>query len=222
MQHRRLKPVRIGYEPGHEVSKLHLDALVWNLNKGLSDFSEMRLELRRLVSVWLESGPNLAKLFKNDPELERRTMHGRTLLTPTKTGRGHLHWQPEIPDEDIHSQKDLALNHFMGLIANPAWELLGGPCTRCKNYYLKNTKGQKSYCSRTCSSAATAIPATKIRRQREHAEKIKRAQEFIHKWAEAKRRLDWKSWVCSQTGYTGRWLTRAVNQRLLRPPTIGI
>jgi len=230
--------MQVGHEPGREASRLHMSAIVYNLNTDLSrvsihkstfinqrflsprfvDFSEMQLELKRLVSAWFESGPNLSKMFDQDPDLKRRTMHGRTLLIPTTTGRGHLCWLPDLPDEDLTSQKDLALTHFMNLIANPDWELLGGPCARCRKYYLKKTKRQKVYCSRTCSSASTAIPAMKIKRQHEHAEKISCTQEYIHKWGEAKRRVGWKNWVSDKTGFTVKWLTQMVNSKQLSPP----
>jgi hypothetical protein len=182
------------------------------------DFTEMHLELKRLVTVWVQSGPNLRKMFDEDPELKRRTMHGRTLLIPTRTGRGHLSWLPDPPGLDPYSQKDQALMHFMDLIANPEWELLGGPCARCGKYYLKKTKRQKAYCSRTCGAAATAIPATKKRRELEHAAKISRAQRSIAKWSESKRSMKWKEWVSNKTKYTVKWLTRAANNGQLKPP----
>jgi hypothetical protein len=209
-------------------------SLVLNLNTGLPEavagpglvsatppkwgFREMHSELRRLVNAWFKSGPNLVKLFSQVPELEQRTREGRTYMTATITGRGYMTWLPEIPDEDLHSQKDLALTHFIGLIANREWELLRPPCARCGMYFLRKSAKQKAYCSRTCSSASTAIHATRERRQRDQGKKIERAQELIEKWAGLRRKLGWKKWVAQKTGYTVHWLTRAHNKGRLRAP----
>lgn len=89
----------------------------------------------------------------------------------------------------------------MTLITNPQWELLGGPCTRCGDYYLKKAKRRKKYCKRDCSSAATAVPAM-IQKRQKHAQKIHKTQISVDKWSEKKRRLPWKEWVSNQTGYT--------------------
>ncbi len=79
--------MQIVREPGQKASRIHMNGLLYNLNNSVS-LPEVQSELRRLVSVWFESGPNLVKLFEQDPELKRRTMHGRTLLIPTETGLG--------------------------------------------------------------------------------------------------------------------------------------
>jgi hypothetical protein len=136
----------------------------------------------------------------------------------SKCGRGHLDWLPKLTGTAQPSDKNQALQDFMILITNPQWELLGGPCTRCGDYYLKKTTRQKVYCSRKCSSAATAVPAVTRQRQQEHAEKIRRAQDAIDRWRKGKRTLGWKYWVANHTGYKVQWITRAINNGGLRPP----
>jgi hypothetical protein len=166
----------------------------------------------------MDSGPDLIKMFEKEPDLEPRIRYGRTLFYPTHDGRGHLDWLPKFASTSRPSYRNEALQDFMVLITNPLWELLGGPCQRCGDYYLKKTKRQKAYCSRSCSSAATAVPAVTRQRQQEHAEKIRRAQAAIEKWSKAKRTLGWKDWVINHTGYKLQWITRAVNNGRLRPP----
>jgi hypothetical protein len=56
------------------------------------------------------------------------------------------------------------------------------------------------------------------RRQKEHDNKIRNAQSLIDEWNKNKRRVVWKDWVSNRTGYTIRWITRAVNKKELRPP----
>ena len=223
-----------GYEPNPSLARAQIKSLLPGLNRTRITTalaarpnqdrtirlpqSKKQRALRRLVEAWQASGPNLAKLFAQNPELELRTKHGATLFYPTKAGRGHLDWAPSPVGVSRHSPEREALEDFMTLIANPRWELLGGPCARCGDYFVKHTKRQKVYCSRTCSSTATAIPAIKRKRQEEQARKIRSAQQCIAEWGKTKRRLGWKQWVSNETGFTIRWLSRAVNSGALRPP----
>lgn len=179
--------------------------------------SEPQMALRSLVELWMESGPDLRKMFADNPGLERRTRDGKTLFWPTTTGRGHLDWLPAPAVTDPDSPENIALMEFMTLITNPEWASLGGPCARCENYYLKKTKRQKTYCSRKCSSEETAVSATRKRRRHEQAKKIDIAQKRVAVWSKNKR-LGWKEWVASKTGYSLRWISRAVNNGSLKPP----
>jgi hypothetical protein len=179
---------------------------------------ELCRELRRLVTAWQKSGPNLAEMLGVDRALEARVKHGRTLLVPTRTGKGHLLWLPSPAGFDASSWKDQALAHFMDLIVNPQWHKLGGPCARCGKYYVKKTARQKAYCSRRCGSMNTAMASTKRKREEERSDKMRRAQAAADKWAPTGTRQPWKRWVSMQTEITVKWLTRAVNRGDLRSP----
>ncbi len=231
---RRKNIEAFGYEPNPSLARAQIKSLVAGLNRTRlttalatrpNQERPIRLpllkrqrELRRLVEAWQASGPNLQKLFTRYPELERRTKFGQTIFLATKSGRGYLEWAPNPVGVNRSSARREVLEDFMTLIANPRWELLGGPCARCGDYFLKHTKRQKVYCSRTCGSAATAVPAMKRKRQEGQARKIRSAQEYIAEFPKTKRRLGWKEWVSNETGFTIRWITRAVNNRDLRPP----
>jgi hypothetical protein len=179
---------------------------------------ELCSEFRKLVETWQKSGPNLDKMLKDDTVLAARVKHGRTLLAPTSTGKGHLHWLPTPRGVKAHSWKGLALAHFMDLIVNPKWHKLGGPCQRCKKYYIKKTLRQKAYCSRRCGSEMTGIAATRKRRQEERVRKLRQAQESASRWTTTRTRQPWKEWVSIQTKITVKWLTRAANRGDLRAP----
>jgi hypothetical protein len=163
-------------------------------------------------------------MFLEDPELAERARYGRTILYPGTDGRGYTEWSPLTPeshlstsDYDFSSPQDNALKHFINLIINPEWAMLGGPCDKCGDYFLKTTNRKRTYCSKSCSSAATAIPSIMKRRQQEQAARINRAQESIAKWQRV-RRPEWKKCVSIDTGLTVRWLTRAVNNGQLHQP----
>jgi hypothetical protein len=87
------------------------------------------------------------------------------------------------------------------------------------DYFLKKVKRQKIYCSRSCGSEMTAIAAVRRRRQREYADKLRRAQKAISDWSKCNSRLGWKDWVSNETGYTVKWITRATNNKHLQPPS---
>lgn len=229
---RREKP--LGYEPYPDLAKSQMHDLVHALNgakprisrtKGSGKFeptklqpSDDQIELRQLVQKWMDSGPDLIKMFKNEPQLAPLLSRGRTNFYPVHDGRGHLDWIPTIASMSRPSYREQALKDFMILITNPLWELLGGPCARCGDYYLKKVKRQKIYCSRSCGSKITAIDAMKRRRQEEHAKKIRYVQDAINEWSKSKRRLPWKDWVANRTCYTTRWITRAANNGSLKLP----
>jgi len=214
--------LRLGLEPDPLTSKANMEAVVELLtpsrHTGLAKvYLESGPELRRLVDLWRKSGPNLYKLFDENREFRTRAMNGRVILGLTGTGRAYLEWFPGAPSSDLMQPKEIALRHFMRLITNPEWELLGF-CPRCNNYYLKRTKRQQIYCSQICGSRTTATIAVRANRQKERTEKLARAEKYIHQWNELRPRELWKPWVRRKTGYTLNWLTRAVNKGMLRPP----
>jgi len=179
---------------------------------------ELCSELRKLVETWRKSGPNLDKMLRDDKVLAARVRYGRSLLAPTNTGKGHLLWLPTPRGINAHSWKGVALTHFMDLIVNPEWHKLGGPCHRCRKYYVKKTSRQKAYCSRRCSSTMTAVATTRTRREKERARKLHLALESANRWAALRTRQSWKDWVSARTKITVKWLTRAVNRGDLRAP----
>ena len=232
---RRAKPWKIGYEPDPLLAKQQLKDLVEALNRTKIRVAPARTpeatrvhrlkltrqqaELRRLVEKWMESGPNLRKMLKQEPELATRMKDGKTTFWPTETGRGHLDWVAYPSKTELPTPEDAALIDFMTLITNPEWELLGGPCARCGDFYLKKARRHSKYCSRTCSSTETALSATQRRRAKEQEMKIGRAQKLIDQWCKLKPRQAWKKWVSRQPGITNRWLTRAENNKKITPPT---
>lgn len=181
--------------------------------------TETQQELRKLVEDWNESGPNLRKLFAGNPELSKWKMTGMMRLWPTSEARGYLEWL-EAPYDGSWSPREQALHLFMGLISNPLWQLLGGPCHRCGEYFVKKTRRQKAvYCSRSCGAAATAVVSVRAERKRMREEKVAVAQREIDKLSPGNLGSDWKREVGKGTGFSLKWITRSINNGSLRPPT---
>jgi len=184
------------------------------------DTTEVHQELRRLVSLWIESGPHLGLFFKRNPDLQEFCMHGRTILMPTREGLAQLGWLPHSSHHRIKTQEDRALALFTELLVNPGANQLGGPCARCNSFYVKNTKRQKVYCSRDCGSVQTAMSATQRSRRLAYNKKLAKAERRIERWMNGRRGRPWKVSVADGVEITIKWLTRAVNAGKLAEPSI--
>jgi hypothetical protein len=143
------------------------------------------------------------------------------MLIPNRDGVAQLAWFPRAAGHKNASQKDAALSRFIAFLVNPLAPTLGGPCERCGRFYIKNTKRQKTYCSRVCGTADTALTATQKRRQAGYSRKLMIAQRATEQWStKGSPRTSWKKWVTAHTKkeITQQWLTRAVNSGKLAAP----
>ena len=183
--------------------------------------SPTKVALRKLVQQWFASGPNLRRLFEENPRLEKLLKYGKTKLWSAPSGgRAHLDWTPQLWSGNLSPMSE-AQKQFAFLITNPQWKLLSGPCPHCNDYLLKIGR-RKKYCSKTCASRSTAKAAVYQQRKTLHDERIKKAQAAIHAWnPKHTYEKDWKRWVARQTRYTVRWITRHVNEGNLTPPKMG-
>lgn len=190
---------------------------------------ELRLALSRLIKSWQASGPNLKKMMHADFGQWRDVQESwKATWLPTRTGRAHLLLLPDLPPGHMKKGQDGAcrptpeggaLLLFYSLTLNPEWDRLGGPCERCARYYVMNTVRHKKYCSRRCSSFATATASTRKRLDEEHADKLRRAQAAAQMWPKIRTILNWKQWVSrKEPDITPKWLTRTVNKGELRSP----
>lgn len=189
-----------------------------------TDSTDAQQELRRLIAEWNRSGPNLLKLFKENPELQASCSEGTTHLIPNRDGVAQLAWFPRVKGHKNRSQKDAALSCFIQFLVNPLATSLGGPCERCERFYIKNTKRQKKYCSPRCGTAVTALSATQRRRKASYSRKLMIAERAMAQWSKRNSaRMPWKKWVKAHTNneITEQWLTRAVNSGKLDAPVAG-
>jgi hypothetical protein len=106
---------------------------------------------------------------------------------------------------------------MMTLVTNQYWAQLGGPCPECEDFFLKKRRQQK-YCTRACSSRATAISTMKRRRREEQEDKVLSANVLIAQWVRQRPKGDWKKWVKNEGGFTLHWLTRAAKNGRIHAP----
>jgi hypothetical protein len=208
-----------------------LETIVWGLNTPVLhyppdakaaplDLSEYSRHLRTLIERWNESGPNLERLFARYPKLKHVCSNGRTELLATPTGRAWLDWKPDPQSLNPKSWKYAAVCQFVQFITNPACERLGGPCARCRKYFVKRRASQNKYCSRKCASSATAVSSTEARRKVDHANKIAQVEAQIAAFIQSGSSGDWKRWIARRGAISVSWLTRAVNRGWITAPEV--
>src|SRR6185312_111669 len=93
------------------------------------DYRDVNRELRRLVQAWFDSGPNVEKLWSEDPALAHLPHLVRAYMVPTKGRRAHLIYM-DGPDTGLSpgAPLEIALGLFFFFLLNPYNEKLGGPC----------------------------------------------------------------------------------------------
>lgn len=214
-----------------------LEYLVKELNSRTSDsaamsqtgsLDPMALAFREVVGLWQKSGPNTAKMLIDHPDLWGDLVKvWRPSLSPTSSGAAVMNFvHPAGPKGVLetfgpNALRSRALILLAALMVNPLWQKLAGPCARCGNYYVKKRESQKVYCSRKCGNAATALKRTRERLKEERREKLANITRAIQQWKHSRTRLDWKSWVVMKTKLDPRFITRAVTNGDLVPPTKG-
>jgi hypothetical protein len=157
-----------------------------NGTKQLDDASSD--DLRMLVDAWLSVDQNWEKFVSKMLRAKKPFPYRGEFYIPSSAQHPVL-----IPSPFPGSTH--AEGVFLQLVLHPHSEMLCRPCQRCGQYFLKKTKHQKAYCSRKCVGAANAVPATKRRREANHAQLLRWAKEAIVEWRLKKRRKGWKTWV---------------------------
>jgi hypothetical protein len=178
--------------------------------------------LRGLVAAWRESGPNLARFMRDWPT-HSQNISRMLEANPIQFAWGNLGgclFVKTFIDRLATTPRLEAYRWFCLLITNPFWDRLAGPCVRCGRYYARRAVRKRIYCSRSCGSKTTALLATAKLRERQHAEKVQRAQAAVQRWKCAATKLDWKTWVSrNEKDISVSFLTRSVNRGEIVAPS---
>ncbi len=170
-------------------------------------------QAQREFAQWGKAFPESYKKVKNSIRLNRAEL---------KTGRdnraelGYQHtgkWYESIGRNE-------AAWIFAEFISGPLYDGIS-KCDRCCRYFINiSAYRNKRYCTRQCSKAGTALQSTRMRRQMERTERIKKAKKGIRDFLSLKLKVeDPKRWVAEHAGITRKWLTQAINRGDLKPPT---
>jgi hypothetical protein len=132
---------------------------------------------------------------------------------------GPLGFDASVKRRD-HTDVRLAYDTFAAFVLTSGMVTRIGLCDRCGDYYWNRWgHANKRFCGRECSQRKTATEgqARKISRQRR--EKNKKILQAVRKFIDEKPvNADWKNWVASRAGVTGRYLTRTYNRGLRGEP----
>ena len=225
--------MEIGLTPAEE-----LEYVVWALNgevlfsiQGPSDEKEWDLDqkllretpsrLRYFVEIWKRSGRNLKRMWRDYycECLRINECYNKQPIQLAWTDSNRAGITHTFLDHQGGTRDEEAARFFLILIWNSQNEKLAGPCARCGKYFIRGTAGNTKYCTRVCSSRATAVASTQKKRAEEHADKIRRAQRAADKWPTTRTKFDWKQWISGQEpDITSNFLTRAVRKGELKVP----
>jgi hypothetical protein len=225
MARRRKQPVLLGLQAAcpqslfFHLDRGDLDRILEVLNwKPQGRPSLYAGPLIHLMGRLKECGGNLKRMMDGDPELaETVAKVCVTRWVPSQRRRAYLVLQPvwkEILEPELtdgvqlmRPERYATLVFHVGTL-NPEWDKLTGPCSRCKNYFIKKRASQTVYCSRACGNAATAVGRTRERLKLEREDKIKRIKVALREWRAVRGKEDWKDFVSRETGIDRRFLTR--------------
>lgn len=183
------------------------------------DYRDVNRELRRLVQAWFDSGPNVEKLWSEDPTLARLPHLVSAYMIPTKGSRAYLTYL-DGPDTGLSpgDPVEIAVGQFFLFLLNPYNEKLGGPCRHCEKYYVKKTERQTVYCSQRCGRKHTSKISVQQQREQEHLRTIEKANKYLAKWASTNTHKGWKEWVSDNALISQHWLSRYVGKGELVMP----
>ena len=183
-------------------------------------------DLRKLVRLWMESGPNMDRFAAAHPAIwEECRQHWAPTIWPTRGGAVSI----ELAERSIELRRpadEKALRErgagfmrartiglFLNLIINHQWARLAGPCGWCGDYFiaerLRSRRQGAVYCTRKCAWHATAVASADRRREAEVKAKVERVKTAIRS---CPRGVDWKEHVSSTTDIDKRFLTRHASE----------
>ncbi len=189
------------------------------LNEAAPIYPKGQKFLRELVIKWANCGRNFNRMLKKEPALAALISHSwKAFPLPASDGGAYLCVIPSPRAGNLPPGSDFALYLFMNFLVHRGSQRLGGPCARCRRYFVKKTMRQTVYCSRKCAKDATAAAASSRRLENQRAADLRRAQKAIELWERGSRRQEWKRFVAAECLLTLHFLTRSVKSGRLRVP----
>jgi hypothetical protein len=179
---------------------------------------KIQAELRKLIGLWRESGPNTSKMLRDNPGC--LPQKGIGLYYPTATGRIDFIHFPAGVSTSRSTPKKLAQKSFLQFVVHPDCEKRqpDGPCAcGCGQYFLKTSKHRKIYC-KGHGSAVSASAAMKRKQAKKRALRVHEAKKAIRKYEELRKRSDWKIFVDSEIGISRRALGTWVEKGYIQAP----
>lgn len=196
------------------------DWIVKFLNSDGNGDRAMQTELRRIILLWLESGPHTGKLMRDYPDLI--PLNVPCFLVPNH-GRLEVKFQPASIAAEDPSPEKRALMLFLQLLTSIEPERVAGPCAcGCDGFFLKDGKYRKVYI-KGHGSRATASEHMRRKQAEKRAPRVRAVNRALAKYARNGESSDWKEYVESETNFavTINTLARWAEKGWINAPQMG-
>jgi hypothetical protein len=172
------------------------------LNARLKDKADadMQAELRRLVNLWLESGPHTGKLMHRHPGL----IPERVPCFLISNGGGlAVSFLPAVTAGEQPSPEQSAMVLFLQLLTAPDCERVAGPCQCGCGLYLLRKSGRQT--NKTfIQGHASRVSASKRMQElqaKKRAPKLRAVNRALAKYRGPRVHGDWREFVESETNF---------------------
>jgi hypothetical protein len=178
-----------------DTVKLTLEVL--NGKQGSERSREMQIEFRRVIELWIASGPDLVELKKRNPELVPVNFNVSTY--PLRDGR--LGLTCLAADNPKETPTESARVLFWSFLLHPNCLNLGGPCAcGCGQWFIRSGKYGKR-CLKGHSSRASASKRMREKQAKDRAPKIAAVNRALAKYKRDRERGDWKEYVEAELNF---------------------
>ena len=123
------------------------------------------------------------------------------------------------PNTESNDPATFADGLFLNFLINPHRASLRGRCAYCGWYFTNGTRRKiVRYCTKECGKQFTSRLANQKSREREYAENLERVTRAIQKLSPRESGTSWKKAVSAKTGVSKRWITLAVQKKIISEP----
>ena len=100
---------------------------------------------------------------------------------------------------------------FLQFMLHPDNWRLSGPCQRCGDYFVRDSRHKRTFCSQKCGKYKTATESTKSARNKHRENTLRAVNVALLRWRSSPTTEDWLSYVSREAELTRTLLTRWYN-----------
>jgi hypothetical protein len=194
-----------------------LERFVRILNEGINEIpvsEETLAVLRQLIQDWFDSGKNVTKLFASRPMLKE--VGFLTFVRDTASSEVEVIHTPNTDSNDPETFADAL---FLNFLINPHHGSLRDRCAYCDRYFINGTRRKiVRYCTKECGKQFTSRLANQKRREKEYAKNLKLVTRAIQNLSPRESGISWKKTISEKTGISKRWITLAIQKKIIAEP----
>jgi transposase-like protein len=194
-----------------------VERFVRTLNVGINEIpmsQETLTVLRQRVQDWFDSGKNVTKLFAARPRLKK--VGFRTFVRDANSSEVEVIHTPDTKSSDPET---IAAGLFLNFLMNPHHASLRDRCAKCGRYFINGTRRKfVRYCTKECGKQFTSRLANQKSREKKYAENLEQVRKAIKELSLRESKIPWKDAVAAKTSISKRWITLAVQKKVISEP----